>query len=118
MGRIVMPDSINFSRISKPKPRIGIPFSPMYTITPCPASVTGLHGNYKLKRDDEDDEGLHHFVTCGFCFREASAGIDINTGKIELFYGNFDDIWSDDHNFYSHHSVPVVQPNGEEWCLP
>ena len=111
-------DSINQSHVLKPIPRIGIPMRPVWKTTPCPKSQTGLHGSYELTPDPNDEEGLHHWVTCGFCFWGASVGVDPKTGKIELFYGDFDEIWNDGENWYSHHSVPVVQPNGEEWCLP
>jgi len=111
-------DSINQYHILKPTPITITPVRRVFNTTPCPKSSTGLHGSYSKEPDPHDDEGLHHWITCGFCSRQASAGVDLNTGKIELFYGYFDEIWNDGEKWYSHHSVPVVQPNGEEWCLP
>lgn len=110
-------DSINQPHVLTPPPRIGIPMRPVWNTTPCP-TTGGKHGNYHITQDLEDDEQLHHWVKCGYCFWEASAGVDPKTRNLELFYGDFDEIWNDGENWHSHHSVPVVQPNGEEWCLP
>ena len=110
-------DSINKSHIlnplAKPWPKTRL------VTTPCPKSPTGLHGNYFVTPDPDDELELHHWVECGYCLRQASGGVDLKTGMLELFYGPFVSIWQDDdNNYYSHDKLPVTQPDGEEWCLP
>jgi hypothetical protein len=100
---------------------------------PCPSSKSeGGHGPLELKPDEEDDEGLHHYVTCLSCYRTASAGVDPTTGQIDLFYewgrsdpntgDNF--IWEDNDagTEHPHTKQPVLQTSGpfkgQLWWVP
>lgn len=98
---------------------------------PCP--VTGSHhGPLDLQLDPEDDAGLHHFVTCGSCYRRASAGLNPTTKNIDLFYewGRVDPqtgdnfIWEDDDlgTKHPHTKQPVIQTagpfKGQLWWVP
>jgi len=100
---------------------------------PCPSSKSeGGHGPLDLELDPEDDEGLHHDVTCLSCYRTASAGVNPITKNIDLFYewGSADPqtgdnvIWTDydlgtDH---PHTKQPVIQTSGpfkgQLWWVP